>query len=110
MKDYECPYCEFGDDYAGDGLGQDESTEVTCVACEKTFLIMATWSVSYDSSKADCLNGSPHNLRRRHPFIWNGNALESCSDCEGHFSRPATSAEIEEYGDMGVELFSKRPA
>lgn len=43
----KCPYCFYEDDYTGDALGDEETTEVTCQNCGKTFIIRASVSVEH---------------------------------------------------------------
>lgn len=74
-KDIECPYCgqEFDicrDD--GHGCEEDEIYEEECPFCEKTFVFDVYISYSYTAHKADCLNGSEHDLQQAHvhPQHW----------------------------------------
>ena len=65
MSDMHCPYC--GAEQAvchddGAGYNEDERHEHTCSECEKTFVFTTYISFSYSPAKADCLNGSPHEL------------------------------------------------
>jgi hypothetical protein len=64
--DVKCPYCDEGQEINhDDGYGYDEGTayQQECGSCEKTFAFSTTIVLYYRASKADCLNGSPHDLR-----------------------------------------------
>lgn len=63
MKDIECPYCGAEWDWSGDSLAQDEECQENCPECDKDFIVICHYSVSYDSHKADCLNGAEHNYK-----------------------------------------------
>ena len=60
MEDITCPYCEYGFEYQGDGVGNEEYFEEECPKCEKSFIVRAEYSVDYYSNKAPCLNGGKH--------------------------------------------------
>lgn len=85
MGDIECPYCmaEFDIDH-DDGHGTQEGTtyEEQCPECEKYFVFYTSISWSYEGHKADCLNGSEHNLEKMniHPNFW-PDAVR-CKDCD----------------------------
>jgi hypothetical protein len=99
--DYECPYCGHEEEYQGDGIGDGEQEEIQCEKCEKSYIIVACVSVTYDSYVADCLNGSPHNLHSRsHPRVAMGKVTLSCDDCNHREQRDATPEEIAEHGDF----------
>lgn len=82
MKDIECPYCGFEQDVCHDdgfGFREDTAHEVECHKCEKNYVFYTSISYDYSTSKADCLNGSPHNVK----VIDNINMVsESCRDCD----------------------------
>lgn len=113
MRDYECPYCEFPDDFDGDPLGQDETIEVTCTSCEKVFLITADYSVSYDTEKADCLNDlAPHEFKDivSSTKAYGGQVRVRCDGCREEKSRPATLEEMlaePEYNSRQLEEAKK---
>ncbi len=96
MKDLECPYCDYEFDYSGDPMGQDETTEYQCPKCEKYFIIIASWDVSYYEQPAHCLNGSPHNYTDTHrcPKIIGKKICQRCSMCQKEIDRDATEEEI----------------
>lgn len=61
-KEIECPYCEhlnYDDDV--EFRGEDELHEMQCAECEKNFLFRIWVHFSYNTTKADCLNGSQHD-------------------------------------------------
>ena len=66
MKDVECPYCgeELKIDH-DDGQGYDEDVlhEQECSNCEKAFVYTTYIMISYNSYKADCLNGEEHRYK-----------------------------------------------
>ena len=66
MPDIECPYCDAGQNINhDDGFGFEEGVwhEMECSECEKNFVFETSISLHYDAKIADCLNGSPHDLR-----------------------------------------------
>ncbi|MDF1685318.1 MAG: hypothetical protein P1U50_00900 [Parvibaculaceae bacterium] len=63
MTDVRCPYCGEGQEINhDDGYGYDEMAihQQECFACENTFTFTTQTHFSYDTGKADCLNGWPH--------------------------------------------------
>lgn len=66
MNDAECPYCgcevEINHD-DGYGYDEDKTHQQLCGHCEKTFTFTTSISYYYDTSKAPCLNGEPHDFR-----------------------------------------------
>ncbi len=79
--DLECPYCCADlnvnhDD--GFGFEEDVAHEMDCHECQKTFTFQTSISYSYAPKKADCLNGSPHNLVVKEYQI---HTFTSCKDC-----------------------------
>lgn len=67
MADTECPYCgaeqEINHD-DGYGYEEDELHEQQCSECEKQFVYTTAISFHHHASKADCLNGSPHDYKK----------------------------------------------
>ena len=66
MKDMKCPYCNSYQDVChddGNGYSEEKRHEHECSECEKTFIFTTYISFSYESAKADCLNGCDHNLK-----------------------------------------------
>jgi transposase-like protein len=65
MSDMQCPYCGAEQEVChDDGHGYEENVrhEHQCTECEKTFVFETSVSFYYEPSKADCLNGAPHDL------------------------------------------------
>lgn len=65
MKDLTCPYCGHEQDVNHDdgfGYEEDEAHQVECAECEKKFIFHTHISFSYHESKANCLNGGPHDF------------------------------------------------
>lgn len=84
--DVECPYCGNGEYIChDDGFGYTEGVrhEMQCNKCEKTFVFETSISFYYHPEKADCLNGSPHNLKdviyqpKNDDLTW-----VRCQDCD----------------------------
>lgn len=67
-KDLECPYCEKWQEPSPDNRDVDVPYEHECEFCEKNFQYTIEYTASYDSSKADCLNGSPHDYQEIRGF------------------------------------------
>lgn len=66
-KDVECPYCGEWQEVChddGQGYAEDELHQQDCADCDKTFVFTTYISYSYESSKADCLNGGDHAYRK----------------------------------------------
>lgn len=94
MKDLECPYCEAGLDVCHDdgfGYEEDKAHEMECDECGKSFVFHTSVHYYYEPSKADCLNGEPHNLTEwRKIHQWDDGLLmemRSCRDCDHHERR-----------------------
>ena len=101
MDEIECPYCQHTWNYDGDGLGDDESEECQCEKCEKSFMIKASVSISYESTACPCLNGEDHKFvdTRSFPRITYGKIRMKCDYCELVKTREATEREIAEHGN-----------
>lgn len=94
MSDLECPYCGADNDVChDDGFGYAEGVyhEITCRSCDKNFVFQTSITFHYESSKADCLNGSEHNLKFRRSFPEQFSSM-ICKDCD--YERRATADEI----------------
>jgi hypothetical protein len=94
MSDMQCPYC--GADQRvchDDGYGYEEFVkhEHTCSKCEKVFVFETAISFSYKAAKADCLNGSDHELAFRRSWPREYSRM-CCSNCD--HERMATTDEI----------------
>lgn len=84
MSDVECPYC--GDEQEinhddGYGYEEDKTHEQECGSCEKTFAYTTCISFDYTASKADCLNGSPHQLIPAIGYQYHYPDAKHCRDC-----------------------------
>ena len=92
-KDTECPYCgadvEINHD---DGYGYDEdgNYEQECRECKKVFAYTTQIIFHHEATKADCLNGAPHQYKKTVTFPAEF-ARMRCMDC-GH-ERPLTANE-----------------
>ena len=65
MYDLECPYCKAECDVCHDdgfGYAEDTKHEMECHACGKNFVFTTAIHFTYRASRADCLNGNPHEL------------------------------------------------
>lgn len=97
-KDMNCPYCGEGQDVDhDDGAGYEESVrhEHTCRECEKTFVFTTSISYHYEPEKADCLNGSEHNLEMSKTYPRRYSQM-LCQDCD--YSRLPTPEEFQSHG------------
>lgn len=99
MSDMKCPYCGADQDVSHDNdYGYEEGVlhEHDCSECKKTFTFQTFISFSYESFKADCLNGAPHDLylSRTYPRQY---ARVLCRNCR--YERRATKEEISAAGD-----------
>jgi DNA-directed RNA polymerase subunit RPC12/RpoP len=93
--DIDCPYCGHGQDVChddGQNYAEDETHEMECYECEKTFVFSTSISFCYDSSKADCLNGSDHKYEATHTYPKERTKMR-CVDCDK--TRPCTKEEME---------------
>jgi hypothetical protein len=64
MDDMKCPYCGAGCEVChddGHGYSEDDLHEHECWSCEKKFVFRTSIILSYDPSKADCMNGHEHD-------------------------------------------------
>jgi transposase-like protein len=65
MSDMQCPYCGADQEVChddGHGYSEDQRHEHECSECEKSFVFTTRISFDYTPTKADCLNGAPHEL------------------------------------------------
>lgn len=65
MSDFTCPYCEEEIKGPDDAQEEGDDYEHECPKCEKSFVFSVSYSVSYRTFKADCLNGADHNFKRK---------------------------------------------
>jgi hypothetical protein len=94
MSDIDCPYCGHGQEVChddGQGYAEDETHEMECYECEKSFVFTTCISFDYSPAKADCLNGAEHNFK---PTITVPRKYTKmrCADCDK--TRPCTDAEM----------------
>lgn len=84
MKDCECPYCGAEQDINHDdgyGYEEDKTHQQECHSCEKTFTYITCISFSYDTYKADCLNGGEHKWKPTITFPKECTRMR-CEDCD----------------------------
>ena len=65
MSNIECPYCYADNDVCHDddeGFQEGVKHEMQCSTCNHNFTFETAVTVNYYPEKADCLNGSPHDL------------------------------------------------
>lgn len=94
MCDCECPYCGEGVEIChDDGAGYDEgvSHQQECQHCEKVFVFTTAIHFTYSPSKADCLNGAPHEYERTNTFPREAARLR-CVHCDDEKPLPAGEA------------------
>lgn len=83
MKDAKCPYCDsFVEINHDDGYGYEEGVlhQQECGNCEKTFTYTTVIIFSYETQKADCLNGSEHKYEPNTCFPREYTKME-CTEC-----------------------------
>ena len=99
MKDIKCPYCDAGNDVChDDGQGYDEDVkhEMECHACGKSFVFTTAISLHYSPSKADCLNGAPHDFGEWRDLYTHEGLTEQrrpCKSCDHYERRKVTAKE-----------------
>ena len=84
MSDIECPYCGHDQEVChddGQGYAEDQTHEMECHECDKTFVFHTSILFLYEPSKADCLNGGEHTYKSTHtcPIKYTKMA---CSQCD----------------------------
>ncbi len=105
MDDLECPYCGKGQEVCHDdgaGYAEDERHEQECSDCGKTYVFTTSISYYYEPAKADCLNGSPHNLKMSSTYPREHSEM-CCEDCDFR-RKPAP----EEFAAAGIKLDEAR--
>jgi hypothetical protein len=94
MADMQCPYCEADQKVCHDdwhGYSEGVKHEHMCRACGKYFVFETFISFDYEPSKADCLNGSDHDLKMSR--TWPREAARMrCQHCE--YERKPTPEEF----------------
>jgi len=98
MKDINCPYCDHLQDINRDNEGwhkEDVLHEQQCNNCEKYFTYYTIISFSFDTHKADCLNGVDHDYKPTHTTPRCFTRMQ-CSMCDD--TRELTESERIELG------------
>lgn len=77
-----CPYCgyEFSDSWE---CGED-SDDYQCEKCSKRFVYTSDTTRTFTSSKADCLNGAPHDWKYSPIFGPEYPDAKYCRACRKH--------------------------
>ena len=99
MEDLECPYCDKGQEVChDDGFGYEENErhEMECPDCGKTFVFTTSIVLYYEPGKADCLNGSDHDLKMNACYPKEYSEM-CCADCD--YRRKPTP---EEFAAAGI--------
>lgn len=94
MSDMQCPYCRADQNVChDDGAGYTEGVkhEHECSECGKTFVFETLIILYYEPQKADCLNGSDHELKLSRTFPRQYSKMR-CLHCE--FERDPTLDEL----------------
>jgi len=84
MSDVECPYCGADQEIDHDdgyGYEEDRVHEQECNECEKAFVFKTSIHFYYEVSKADCLNGAPHNFKATKTYPVKYTKMR-CVDCD----------------------------
>lgn len=93
-RDMKCPYCNADQEVChDDGAGYEEDVlhEHTCSECDKSFVFTTATVHYYHPYKADCLNGSPHDLHLTNTFPREHSRMK-CRTCD--YERTATDEEL----------------
>jgi hypothetical protein len=83
MKDINCPYCDAEIDINhddGHGYEENELHQQDCDSCGKTFVFTTSIAYYYEATKAECLNGVPHDYLPTHTYPIEFTEME-CSMC-----------------------------
>ena len=108
MSDVQCPYCHHEFDVChDDGHGLDESRrwEEECPECEKRFVFTTCFTVSHSGYKADCLNGTPHDMKMSKTYPRRFSRWE-CKSCD-HTEQP-TEAQLAELEKADAAIQGER--
>jgi len=84
MIDTYCPYCDEGIEINHDdgyGYKEDETYEQECRSCGKTFAFTSYISYSYNTNRADCLNGGTHEWEPMHIYPKHWPEARRCKGC-----------------------------
>lgn len=101
MSDMQCPYCGADQEVChddGHGYAEDVRHEHTCSECEKTFVFTTMIVLYYTPHKADCLNGSPHELKMSSSWPRRYSKMH-CIHCD--YERQPTDDEFAAHGIKG---------
>ena len=80
-KDTKCPYCRADVEINHDDYHEeDRMYQQECRECLKIFVYTVLITVSYDATKADCLNGAPHKYKRTKTYPLEFTKMR-CTDC-----------------------------
>ncbi len=95
MDTVECPYCEKYVELWDDDIHEEDTThERECNHCGKNFVFTTSILFSFESEKADCLNGFDHDwkISNTYPRAFSGMI---CSMCDKR--RELTDDELKEF-------------
>jgi len=96
MSEIECPYCGHEQEVChddGENYEEGKANEMECYECEKYFVFYTTFSVDYESKKAECLNGEGHTYKPTHTHPRERSRMR-CDQCDKE--RQPTEKEWEE--------------
>lgn len=96
LHDARCPYCGLWQDINHDdgyGFEENEIHNQQCSSCEKYFTYTTSICFSYDTYKANCLNGSSHIFKPTITYPKEFTMME-CIDC-GERRKPTEKEMIE---------------
>lgn len=97
----ECPYCGSELDDPEDCHETNKTYQHQCEHCEKYFVFILDYTVNYYPDKADCLNGSGHDLQRIHgwPRIFFA-GKRRCSMCDEEMDICPDEQDIKDLTDV----------
>ena len=96
MRDIECPYCGHEQEVChddGQGYAEDETHEMECYQCEKSFVFTTGIILVYSPSKADCMNGGEHTYKPTNTYPKEYTKMY-CTQCDD--TRKPTDEELAE--------------
>ena len=106
MNDMRCPYCDAEQEVChddGQGYEEDVRHEHQCSNCRKNFVFTTSISFYYEPTKADCLNGKPHELKMSTTYPREYSEM-CCEYCD--FRRKPTK---DEFASAGIVLKEVAP-
>ena len=98
MSDLECPYCGAENEICHDdgfGYEEDKRHEMQCHECDKNFVFATSISFNYYPSRADCLNGEPHQLAPTKTYPRRYTSM-ACLNCDHEEALPADHPYLKE--------------